>query len=45
VTIRRELLDVSGIEVGATMILEAYADGIIRMFLAGDLMSRGDEMV
>ncbi len=45
ITIPREIVEVTGVEAGITMCLEGYVDGRIRIFPAGDLMSREDEMV
>ena len=45
ITIPKEILEVSGIEVGMTMMIEGYRDGRVRMFPAGDMMSREDQLV
>ena len=45
ITIPREIAEVAGLEAGATMCLEAYSDGRVRLYAAGDLMSREDKMI
>ena len=45
VNIPREIAEVTGIEAGMTLCLEAYADGRVRMYPAGDILSRDEEAV
>src|SRR5208337_444147 len=45
VTIPREIVEAAGFEAGMTMIVEGYKDGRIRIFPAGDMVSREDAMV
>lgn len=45
VTIPREICEICGYEAGMTVCLEAYVNGRIRMFPAGDLMSREEELL
>jgi hypothetical protein len=42
ITIPREIAEVTGVEAAMTMCIEGYADGRIRIFPAGDLMSKGE---
>ena len=42
ISIPREIAEIAGWEVGMTIAQEAYGDGRIRMFPAGDLMSKED---
>jgi hypothetical protein len=44
ITIPREIAEVTGVEAGITMCVEGYVDGRIRIFPAGDLVSREDAM-
>jgi hypothetical protein len=43
ISIPSVILEVLGLEVGATMIIEAYANQTIRLFPAGDVANREDE--
>ena len=45
VTIPREIAEIAGYEAGMTVCMEAYVDGRIRMFTAGDILSREDELL
>lgn len=45
ITIPREIAEISGYEAGMTVCLEAYVDGRIRMFQAGDILSREEELL
>jgi hypothetical protein len=45
ITIPREIVEVTGVEAGMSMCLEGYVDGRVKIFPAGDLMSREDAMV
>src|SRR5208337_1285175 len=45
VTIPREIVEAAGFEAGMTMIVEGYKDGRIRIFPAGDMVSREDSLV
>jgi hypothetical protein len=45
ITIPREIAEVTGIEAGMTMCVEGYVDGRVRIFPAGDLLSRDDTTV
>jgi hypothetical protein len=45
ITIPRDIVELTGVEAGITMCVEAYVDGRIRIFPAGDLMSREDATV
>ena len=45
VNIPREIAESTGIEAGMMLCMEAYADGRIRLFPAGDILSRDEERV
>lgn len=45
VTIPREIVEITGWEVGMTLCMEAYVDGRIRVFPAGDVLSREEEKI
>jgi hypothetical protein len=45
ITIPKEVAEVAGLEEGMTMVCEGYAGGTIRMFPAGDCMSRDEEII
>jgi hypothetical protein len=42
ISIPREIAEITGWEVGMTIAQEAYTDGRIRMYPAGDVLSRED---
>lgn len=45
ITIPKDILEVTGLEVGMTIMIEGYRDGRVRMFPAGDMVSREDKLV
>ena len=45
VTVPRAVVEVAGWEPGMTICVEAYTDGRVRMYPAGDMMSREEEMI
>ena len=45
ITIPRPVVEVAGLEEGMTMVVEGYKDGVVRMFPAGDAMSREEELI
>jgi hypothetical protein len=45
ISIPREIAEIVGWEAGMTICQEAYVDGRIRMFPAGDLLSREEENI
>ena len=45
ITIPHEIMEVAGVQPGVTMVVEGYAKGIIRIFPAGDIMNREEEMI
>ena len=45
ITIPREIAEVTGVGAGITMCIEGYVDGRIRIFPAGDLVTREDAIV
>jgi hypothetical protein len=45
ITIPREVIETTGLEAGMTMQMEAYRNGRIRMYPAGDILNREDEQL
>ena len=45
VTIPREIAETAGWEAGMTICFEAYVDGRVRLFPAGDVLSREEEQI
>jgi hypothetical protein len=44
-TIPREVALATGMEAGMTVVMEGYADGRVRVFPAGDLVTRSESEV
>lgn len=45
ITIPREIIEAAGWEQGMTICVEAYVDGRLRLFPAGDVLSRVEEEI
>jgi len=45
VGVPREIIETAGWEPGMTLVMEAYVDGRVRMYPAGDVVSREEELV
>ncbi len=45
ITIPRDCIEVSGLELGMTVVIEAYRDGRLRIFPAGDVTRKEDELI
>lgn len=45
ITIPMEIVEVTGLEAGMTMVIEGYRDGRIRMYPAGDVVSREERLI
>lgn len=45
IVIPREIAEIAGFEAGMTLCMEVYGDSRVRMFPAGDVMSRDEEAI